>query len=245
MTPTLKRNEHGLIEGLEYKFDDSGFIDWRGMLSPEHLYPNKDAFNGEEVPESVEGLEDHQILCKLGGYKELARLRGFKKVSYELTHIPGGVSAICTIKWIGNYETSGEEVEFSSAANATVDNTSGFGAKFLETIAENRAFVRAVRNFLNIHIVGADEVDKSKNKVVEITEDKPNPLPKIQNKLRERLKNLGLTKKDEFKSKLKELSESGKFEFSDEWESCDSIPTKEARIILGLLEVENQIQLSP
>lgn len=238
MTPTLKRNEFGLIEGLEYKFDSAGFIDWRKMLNSEHLYPNKDSFNGEDVPDSIEGLEDNQLLCKLAGYKEIARLRGFKKVSYELTHISGGVSAICTIKWIGNYETSGEEAEFSSTANATIDNTSGFGAKFLETIAENRAFVRTVRNFLNIHIVGADEVDKSKNKVVEVNEDKPNPLPKIQNKLRERLKTLGLTSKDEFKNKLKELSQSGKFEYSDEWESCDSVPTKEARIILGLLEKE-------
>ena len=46
-------------------------------------------------------------------------------------------------------------------ANATLNNTSSFATKFLEAIACNRAFIRCVRNFLNVHIVGDDEIDKS------------------------------------------------------------------------------------
>ena len=53
---------------------------------------------------------------------------------------------------------------YSDTANATLDNTDSFCAKFLETIACNRAFVRCVRNYLGVHIVGADEIDKSENK---------------------------------------------------------------------------------
>src|SRR6478736_1646166 len=193
--PPLFRNDFGLINGLEYKFENLGWVDWRAMLNPEFLYPNKDAFGDKEVPDSIEGLEDHQLLCKLGGYKDLARIRGYKKVSYELTHLGNGVAAICTIEWIGNYETSGEVVVFSSTANATTENTSGFGAKFFETIAENRAFVRAVRNFLNIHIVGSDEIDKSKDKVSQIEPAKAvNELPSTQKSLYKRLIKVGCNK---------------------------------------------------
>ena len=106
-------------------------------------------------------MGDHQLLIKLGGIKELARLRGFESVSFEtikceLDH----VAVKCCIVFIPNYE-SPERVIFEDMANATLDNTSSFAQKFLETIACNRAFVRCVRNFLNIHIVGDDEIDKS------------------------------------------------------------------------------------
>jgi hypothetical protein len=71
---------------------------------------------------------------------------------------------------MGNFETAGQSVVFEDIANATEANTDNFCLKFLETIACNRAFVRCVRNFLNIHIIGADEIDKSKNKAVDISD---------------------------------------------------------------------------
>lgn len=239
--PPLQRNEFGLIQGLEYKFENLGWVDWRAMLNPEFLYPNKDAFKGVDVPESIEGLEDHQLLCKLGGYKDLARIRGYKKVSYELIHLTNGVAAICTIEWIGNYETSGEAVVFSSTANATIENTSGFGAKFFETIAENRAFVRAVRNFLNIHIVGADEIDKSKNTGSETPEPAKvtNELPTTQKALYNRLIKAGCNKTN-WLAKIKELSGTGSFEFDESWKRTDDIPTITARKIMGLLDKETK-----
>ena len=52
------------------------------------------------------------------------------------------------ITYLPNYETNFKEVTFSDVANATIENTSSFAKKFLETIACNRAFVRCVRNFL-------------------------------------------------------------------------------------------------
>ena len=71
------------------------------------------------------------------------------------------VAVSCNITYLPNYETNFKEVTFSDVANATIENTSSFAKKFLETIACNRAFVRCVRNFLNVHIVGDDEIDKS------------------------------------------------------------------------------------
>jgi len=162
-----QRNELGLLEGVEYQYHQDGSINWRAMIAPEHLYPNKGWFEARNkpLPASIEGLDDSQLLIKLSGIKELAKLRGFTKVSYdvikcEIEH----VAVKCAITWNPHFESCFQEVYFEDIANATTYNTSSFAQKFLETIAANRAFVRSVRNFLNIHIVGADEIDTSNNK---------------------------------------------------------------------------------
>ena len=163
-----KRNEHGLLENVEYEFSEDGSVDWRAMIKSEFLYPNKDWFEArkKDVPTSSEGLDDKQLLIMLGGIKELARLRGFESVSFDTNHLNDTyVVASCEIVWSPNYESNKERIGYQDVANATLQNTGSFAAKFLETIACNRAFVRCVRNFLNIHIVGADEIDKSKGAV--------------------------------------------------------------------------------
>lgn len=168
-----KRNEYGLIESVKYVFNEDGSVNWRAMIIPEFLYPNRDWFDARKkpVPDSIEGLDDKQLSIMLGGIKELAKLRGFVSVRFDVKHIKDQyVTSKCCISWLGNYETNGEYVTYEDVGNATFDNTDDFCLKFLETIACNRAFVRCVRNFLNIHIVGADEIDKSKNRVADISD---------------------------------------------------------------------------
>lgn len=238
----LQRNEFGLLKNVDYKFTPEGWVDWRAMVDPKFLYPNKDWFEarGETVPESIDGLEDSQLLIQLGGIKELARLRGFSNVEYFLTQVDSiGVRAICTIKWIPNYENL-EPVVFSSTANATFENTSGFGAKFLETIAENRAFVRAVRNFLNIHIAGADEIDKSKNKVLEVDNTQPTT-PTAQSTLEKQANNAGFKTYEEFREKfLNPLAKAGKYTPAKKpetpWLGYADIPSEECRRIISLIK---------
>lgn len=131
-----KRNEMGLIEGVEYKFNEDGSINWRAMIKTEHLYPNKDWFETRkmQMPDSIEGLGDHQLLIKLAGIKELARFRGLETVRYTINTVSSNyATAVCEIRWMPNYETNGISQIFSSTANATFDNCSGFGIKFLET----------------------------------------------------------------------------------------------------------------
>jgi hypothetical protein len=157
-------DRYGLLESADYDFNEDGSVNWRSMIPQEHLYANKDYFSryGNPVPKDIEGLPDSALVIKLTGIKELAKLRRFRSVHYDILHsCESRVVAVCKIVWAGNYETDYEDVSFESVANATTNNTNGFGAKFLESIAENRAFVRAVRNFLNIHVVGADEIDSS------------------------------------------------------------------------------------
>jgi len=174
----LQRDEFGLLKNVDYKFTADGWVDWKAMINPKFLYPNKSWFerNNQPVPDSIKGLEDHQLLCKLGGYKELARLRGYSNVEYKLQYLENGVSAICSINWLPNYETLMQRnlsfvngyANFSSIANSTSDNCGDFMAAFKETQAENRAFVRCVRNFLNVNIVGDDEISKGKTAEQEV-----------------------------------------------------------------------------
>ncbi len=235
-----KRNELGLIEGIEYKFNEDGSINWRAMIKPEHLYLNREWFETRKLPlpESIDGLADNQLLIKLAGVKELARLRGFNSVTYTLNTLTDKyATAICEICWMPNYETCSVAQVFASTANATTENCSGFGVKFLEPIAENRAFVRAVRNYLNIHIVGDDEIDKSKNKVAyeesEAIVQALTPHTALQNTSRQK----GYASFEDFMSLLRQFwkDEVYKNEAAKDWKCFEDIPVKECRKLLALV----------
>jgi hypothetical protein len=237
-----KRNEHGLLESVDYVFNEDGSVNWRAMISADHLYPNKDWFEYRKmpVPDSIEGLDDSQLLIKLSGIKELARLRGFHSVTYDISESSDDrVVAQCMINWIENYESNGSQV-FTSIANATTNNTNGFAAKFLECIAENRAFVRCVRNFLNIHIVGADEIDSSKNKDKPIEQTSKTTDITPQGILKKNLNDkLGISSFEDFKDHLRGLYKDGSYEGDaseiKKWQSFKDVPAKECRKILKLL----------
>lgn len=154
---TLKRNEFGLLENppIPYVFNEDGYVNWRKMIRPEFLVANKQRTQETDITK----LEDKDLLILLGGIKELAQIRGFTCVSYDVPEAsPNYVIASCYINWIGNYETSNVDVSFQSLADASPDNTQSFARNYLAAIAENRAFVRCVRNFLKINIVGQEEV---------------------------------------------------------------------------------------
>ena len=151
----IDRNEDGLINGVDYLFTEDGLIDWRKMVKPEHLVPNKDRTSETDVTK----LKDYQLIILLGGIKELAQIRGYSSVEYDKkTPSADYVVATCKIRWIPNFETEGREVVFSAIADASPGNTHSFASDYLAAIAENRSFVRCVRNFLRINIVGQDEL---------------------------------------------------------------------------------------
>jgi len=239
----FKRNEHGLLESVDYVFNEDGSVNWRAMIKLEHLYPNKDWFEYRKmpVPDSVDGLDDNQLLIKLSGIKELARLRGLHNVTYDITESSDTrVVVQCLISWISNYESNGTQT-FSSIANATTNNTNGFAAKFLECIAENRAFVRCVRNFLNIHIVGGDEIDSSKNKApIDTTNISKTTDISPQGILSKNLQDkVGVSSFEGFKDWLRALYKEGQYDGDTDqvktWNSFKDIPAKECRKLLKLI----------
>lgn len=237
-----KRDEHGLLNGVDYNFNTDGSIDWRSMIKPEFLYPNKGWFDmrNQQVPASSEGLKDNQLLIMLGGIKDIARLRGFSSVCFSTEREEDYVTAKCTIQWNGNYETENALITYEDVANATAENTDDFCYKFLETIACNRAFVRCVRNFLNINIVGADEIDKSNGKPSSKPSSQPSsnapitPSGLLEKTLRDKH---SIDSFDSFKEMLRDFWKDGKYvnEEVKDWSSFDNIPAKEARKLIGIL----------
>ena len=154
---SITRDENGLISQpkVDYVFDDRGFVDWRKMAKVDYLVPNRQRTQETNVTE----LDDKDLLILLGGIKELAQIRGYSSVEYDVkTPSADYVVATCKIKWIPNFETEGREVVFSAIADASPANTHSFASDYLAAIAENRSFVRCVRNFLRINIVGQDEL---------------------------------------------------------------------------------------
>ena len=247
-----KRNEHGLLENVNYEFNEDGSVNWRAMIKEEFLYPNKDWFvsRKKDVPTSIEGLSDKQLLIMLGGIKELAKMRGYNTIDFKVDNISDGyVTAKCQIDWIENYECSfGITSRYTDVANATLSNTDNFCAKFLETIACNRAFVRCVRNYLNIHIVGADEIDKSKgannSNTVEYDASSDSamlpltPAGTLQKALDE---DNGVKSFDDFKTLLRALwkEEIYRNEEAANWKSYDDIPAKECRKLIAICKKSN------
>lgn len=229
----FKRDENGLLETHQYEFNEDGSVDWRAMVAEEHLYPNRDWFESrkKEVPDSIEGLEDNQLLIKLAGIRDLAKLRGIEDIHYKVVESgPERAVVVCNIEFTPNYESNMKEVYFSSIANATIENTDGFSRKFLESIAENRAFVRCVRAFLNIPIVGADEIDKS-DKTERVSTASFSPQKSLEKKAAEK----GYPDYESFKEFLRELWKNETFKADPNWTSFEDIGSKEARTLISLI----------
>jgi hypothetical protein len=151
------RNIYGLLENsnINYVYNDDGSINWRKMVKSEYLVPNRQKTQETDVSK----LEDKDLLILLGGIKELAQIRGYSKVEYKVVAANENYFATsCRITWLPNYETGSQEIVFEALADATINNTKSFARFFLAAIAENRAFVRCVRNFLKINIVSQEEL---------------------------------------------------------------------------------------
>lgn len=155
----VERNSLGLFDHLDYPANSYGFVDWRKMIPQEFLFINESWFkeHQKEVPDSIEKCDDSQILIKLAGIKWLARVRGYTSVEFlHQTVEDNGCIAKCTIQWIPNFENP-EGVRYAEIGSCRNGNADVFAKSYSESIAANRAFVRCVRNFLNINVVGEDE----------------------------------------------------------------------------------------
>jgi hypothetical protein len=157
----ITRNKYGLLENatINYIYNEDGTINWRKMVKTEYLVPNRQKTQETDVSK----IEDKDLLILLGGIKELAQIRGYSKVEYKVVGANENYFATsCRITWIPNYETEEKEIIFEALADATISNTKSFARFFLAAIAENRAFVRCVRNFLKINIVSQEELGDAK-----------------------------------------------------------------------------------
>lgn len=211
----FKRNDCGLIEGVAYLYHDDNTVNWRAMIKPEYLVINQqykdkiEQATGKPIAEiQPNEVDDQKLLILLAGIKELAQIRGYSKVNYTIASAtPHYVAVSCSIEWIPNYETGMQPVTFSALADASHENTFNWAGNYLAAIAENRAFVRCVRNYLSIHVAGKEEVGPAKQNgfnqnnqnqnIQEEKEFKPTePHGILQIKLRERNKSFDKLKQD-------------------------------------------------
>lgn len=169
----LKRNSYGLLENLDYKFTENGFVDWRAMIPAKYLYFNNTKTDyiekkyGKKITEinlETDKIDDEDLCIRTGGYRFLAGIRKFNSVKYTtITAADNYYATKCQIEWSPNYETDGKPVIFEGLAATSYNNTQGYGRVYLAETAENRAFCRCVRNFLNISIVAQEELPEIKD----------------------------------------------------------------------------------
>lgn len=168
LDPDKIRCHRGLIKTIDYVFDEFGYINWRQMINPKHVVLNKYtyakegvdvmALSQDEQDKLLASATEDKKLIKLIGFRELAKIRGFLSVKHEIVYRdPTSVAASCTIEWLPNFECDTVST-YSTIANASIENVDANFRPFLETIACNRSFVRTVREFLNIPILGQDEI---------------------------------------------------------------------------------------
>lgn len=208
----FKRDDDGLLIGTKYVFNEEGLVDWRKMVKHEFLVSNRQRTKELDVSK----LEDKDLLILLGGIKELAQIRGYRSLEYDVhSPSPDYVVASCKITWLPNFETEGNEITFSAIGDASPNNTQSFAKFFLGPIAENRAFVRCVRNFLRINIVGQDEMGNVKLLDEAPSENSSDPRHLLSSVMKEK----GVSF-DVLKNKL--IKE--KFESAEHFKSIEDIP---------------------
>ena len=199
--PTL-----GLLPTVEYKYTPEGLIDWTAMLKPEYFFPNRYNFEkrGEKVPKTADGLEDSDKLIGLYGLKAIARIRGYSSICFSTPKLENGyVTVKCSIEWVPNFENP-KGLLTEEIANATSTNVGLMVKPYLETVAANRAFSRAVRNALLIRFVSEDEVGEISDEAQEES-GAPKTLSPV-GVLMEYAKERKINNFEELKAKIVELS---------------------------------------
>jgi hypothetical protein len=208
------RNEDGLIEGLEYHYNEDKTINWKKMVPEEFLVPNAQKTNETDISK----LEDHELLILLGGLRYLAKIRGYYSVGYDnLVWGNNEVSVACRINWMPNFETEDISIIYEALGSANGYTTTGFGVNYKTEIAENRSFCRNVRTFLGINILSKDEL--LANRTEETNTD--DTVLKIMRELMEQ-KKIGFEK---LKNRLGDKYQENKTEYPElqNWESFTCI----------------------
>lgn len=218
----VTRNSGGLIsdDSVKYHFTEDGLIDWRKMVKDCYLYPNPSKNLSET---DISKLDDRDLCILLGGLKELAQIRGYTSVEYNVTApAQDYVIATCKITWIPNYETENKEVTYSAIGDSSLNNTTGIGGVYyLASTAENRAFARCIRSFLRINVVSREELAKGflKPKASDSSSDVSSGAASPASLLEETMKKKGVPF-SQIKVKLVEE----KIEGAEEMNSVNDIP---------------------
>ncbi len=179
---------------------DDGSINWRALVPKEFLYVNNkkvDAVEkkyGKPLAElQISEIDDSFLVIKLGGLKKVAQIRGFSSVDYEVVFATeSSIVTKCTILWNPRPETNNTSISFSSLASVNTQNAQGMALQYYAETSENRAFCRAVRNFLRINVVSQEEIG-SVNALPPQQDQIPSSNPTPHSLLETRMKEKGIS----------------------------------------------------
>jgi hypothetical protein len=217
---------------------ENGRVNWRALIDKKYLALNRmslaakgisaDTLSEEDEARLIEESPEEDLVIKLAGFRELADLRGFSSLEPKVVSwTPEHVVVSVTITWLP-HEDFNHPLTVGAIASASILNTDNTFSKFLETIAENRAFIRAVRHSLGIVSLGQDEF-----KLDEVKVEAQNT--KIQSFLSEALKNAELSIDD-----LKIIAANHGFTWNEKWTSVEKIDPAAALSFIGVLkEIRN------
>lgn len=196
----------------------------------------------EQKEELKERCGEENLIIKLAGFKHLAHLRGMSCVDYEIRNVSDKhVTAICTISFesVTVTDKDGEIHSFprttiSGVANATESNTSYPYSMFLESMAENRSFIRAIKTAFNINILGAEEL-KIQPSTASSMLDGEEGCASPQDSLRMAVQGKGKDFAD-----LKESLRKKKWEGYEEWNDFSDIPAEQCFLIITSIITKKQ-----
>lgn len=241
---TELRDNDGLLKTVQYVKDKNGFVDWRAMINEDHIVLNRMEFayagidvanlSEEELKKVKAEAPENKKLIKLAGFKDLSRLRGIKAQKFDLVdRAPEAAVVSCKLQFIPNYENP-EGLVVEALAQASTENVGNTGKvkyqHYLEVIASNRAFVRCVKEALQILTLSEDEVMDEK---VEIAVARPGSPQDVLGK-RMAAKNLKI---EDLRSIFQEMEGSvEKSGWQDGWINVESLPTSLIATLLPKLK---------
>lgn len=240
-TPKIntERNKYGLLE-IDYKFNEHGFIDWRGMVSPEFLYVNPDQKRRakieskykkkyEEIDPISDNVEDVDLIIMLGGLKQILKMKGFTSVNYVIKESTESYASVtCSITFLPSYESNYQPLVYSENACATLNNTNSFAKNYLLEIASNRALARCIRSCCNINIVSREELggnQQEDEKLLQSNSLQPHTI----------LSNLLKDKNISFKELIKDESD------KDKWKDINDIPKMAVFKLIGKIKTQLKV----
>jgi hypothetical protein len=163
---TKRRGRPPKAKTPDFPKDDLGMVDWKELvpkkymdLSEEWCSANgitKSEMTREEIEEKLDEVGDEAKVILLAGFKTVAKIRGLQSIKSCIVRSDSD-SAVAECK-LTFTDMDGELKVATGNANASKENTSFPFSMYLESMAENRAFIRAVRYGLNINIIGYEEL---------------------------------------------------------------------------------------
>lgn len=139
-------------------------IPWRKLIDPKFTYVNEQYFKDRnlELPVDKEGVDDDGLIVRLSGLKDLAIKHGYSLIQYKnISTDSENAVCKCFICWYPTAYNGYKYVRTVGIASANRDNLTTSALKYKESIASNRAFSRAVRDYFGIFSVSEEELDKT------------------------------------------------------------------------------------